>query len=249
MYEYWNPWHGCHKISPGCKYCYVYRTDSRYEKDSSEVRKNNDFDLPIRKKRDGSYKIESGAIVYTCFTSDFFVEDADPFRAEAWNMICKREDLHFIIFTKRIDRFLRELPKDWGEGYSNVTIGCTVEDQTRATERLPIFMRLPIAHKMIICAPLLERLNLTPWLDDSIGLVSAGGESGTEARVCDFDWLLDLRNQCMEADVAFSFHQTGAYFKKDGRIYRIKRKYQHSQAKKAGINYLPARFKGRTFPI
>ena len=56
IYASWNPWHGCTKLSPGCKYCYVYRQDAMYgaEKASSLCRKIGDFDLPIRKKRDGS---------------------------------------------------------------------------------------------------------------------------------------------------------------------------------------------------
>ena len=66
---------------------------------------------------------------------------------------------------------------------------------------------------------------------------SAGGESGNEARPCDYAWVLGLREQCMAADISFCFHQTGARFVKDGRMYRIHRRYQHSQARKAGINY------------
>ena len=68
IYADWNPWHGCTKISPGCKYCYVYRQDKMYqsEKPSNICRKNQSFDLPVRKKRDGTYKIPSGKIVFTC---------------------------------------------------------------------------------------------------------------------------------------------------------------------------------------
>ncbi len=56
---FWNPWHGCTKISPGCKYCYVYRQDKMYgsSKSSSEAVKNRDFGLPMRRSRNGSYKI------------------------------------------------------------------------------------------------------------------------------------------------------------------------------------------------
>ncbi len=35
----WNPWHGCHKISPGCANCYVYRLDESIGKDASIVSK------------------------------------------------------------------------------------------------------------------------------------------------------------------------------------------------------------------
>ena len=84
IYADWNPWHGCTKISPGCKYCYVYRQDEMYGSatQSSLCRKTGAFDLPIRKKRDGSYKIDPGKIVFTCFTSDFLLKDADPWREE-----------------------------------------------------------------------------------------------------------------------------------------------------------------------
>lgn len=136
----WNPWHGCQKISPGCQNCYVYRRDGQFGKDSSLVAKTASFDLPMRKNRQGEYKLQStGKIVYTCMTSDFFLPEADPWRAEAWQMIRQRSDLHFAIITKRIHRFTQALPEDWGEGYPNVTILCTCENQEQADKRLPIF--------------------------------------------------------------------------------------------------------------
>lgn len=239
----WNPWHGCHKISPGCKNCYVYRTDARYEKDSSVVNKTNDFSLPVKRTRNGEYKLKPPDIVYTCFTSDFFVPDADEWRAETWQMIKERSDLHFLIITKRIDRFHTGLPEDWGDGYANVTVCCTVENQDRADFRLPIFLNEPIKSKMIVCEPLLEKVNLSPYLNTSIKQVVAGGESGNSARICDYAWVLDIRRQCMEASIPFHFKQTGARFKKDGRLYNIERKSQHSQAKKAGINFNPPKAK------
>lgn len=236
----WNPWHGCTKISAGCKYCYVYRQDEMYGADviSSEVRKTGNFNLPVKRKRDKRYKIEPGTLVYTCFTSDFFVDGADEWRREAWAMMREREDLDFFIFTKRIDRFKVGLPDDWGDGYKNVIIGCTVENQAMADYRLPIFKELPIQHRVVIGAPLLEALTLSPYLDNTIiEEVAVSGESGNDARVCDYEWILDIRRQCIEKDVPFCFHQTGAKLLKDGKLYRIKRYYQISQAWKAGINY------------
>lgn len=235
----WNPWHGCKKISTGCKYCYVYRQDSRYNPliQSSEVRKTSSFELPLKRKRDKSFKLESGTLVFTCFTSDFFVDDADDWRTEAWKMIKERNDLIFYIFTKRIDRFEVSLPNDWGNGYDNVIIGCTIENQDRADYRIPIFKSLPIKHKTIICAPLLERIDLRGYLDPTIEEVAASGESGNEARICDYEWVLDLREQCVNADIPFCFHQTGAKFLKNGKLYRINRRFQIIQAKKAGIDY------------
>ncbi len=238
-YADWNPWHGCTKISAGCKFCYVYRQDEMYgcEIGSNVARKTAAFDLPVKRKRDKSYKLPPGKVVFTCFTSDFLLEDADEWRPDCWRMIRERSDCMFYFFTKRIDRFADCIPADWGDGYPNVLIGCTVENQAMADRRLPIFMSAPIRHKIITTAPLLEQINILPYLDSSIEEVSVGGESGVNARPCHYDWILDLRRQCVEKNVPFRFHQTGAYFVKDGKLFRIMRKYQLSQAHKAGIDY------------
>lgn len=236
----WNPWHGCHKLSAGCAHCYMYRTDAKHGRDSSLVYQTGDFSLPLRRSRSGVYKIPPGELVYTCFTSDFFVEEADVWRDQAWEMMRLRCDLRFLFITKRIDRFRECLPVGWGEGYGNVHVCCTVEDQENAAYRLPIFKDVPARGKSIICEPLLGPVSLEPWLCGGwVSEVIAGGESGEEARVCDYDWVISLREQCVRAKVAFRFKQTGAKLRKDGRLYRIKRQYQHSQAARAGIAYTP----------
>ena len=239
IYADWNPWHGCTKISPGCKYCYVYRQDKMYGSDisSSLCRKTGNFNLPVKKKRDGSFKIPGGKLVFTCFTSDFLLSDADEWRGECWEMIKQRQDCMFYFFTKRIDRFEKCMPSDWGNGYDNVIVGCTVENRKMAEYRLEIFKRLPIKHKTIIAAPLLEGIDISGFLGEDITEVAASGESGNDARPCNYDWILDLRRQCIEKNVSFKFHQTGAKFIKDGRLYSIRRKYQISQAVRAGIDY------------
>ena len=241
IYADWNPWHGCTKLSPGCKYCYVYRQDAMYgsEIGSDQARKTAAFDLPLKRRRDGSWKIPPGKVVFTCFTSDFLLKDADEWRPECWKMMKIRSDCRFYFFTKRIDRFMECVPQDWGDGYDNVMVGCTVENQAMANYRLPIFKSLPIKHKTIVVSPILGPVDVSRWLDGGdIEEVCTGGESGAEARPCDYGWILDLRRQCMEAGIAYRFHQTGARFIKDGRLYRIRRKDQIPQAQKAGIDHL-----------
>lgn len=239
IYENWNPWHGCTKYSEGCRYCYVYRQDEKYGSltASSLCRRTGNFDLPRKRKRDGSFKIAPGSVVFTCFTSDFLLKDADCWRTDCWKMMKERQDCFFYFFTKRIERFADCIPEDWGEGYDNVLVGCTCENQDRADYRLPIFLGLPIRHKSIILGPMLSRIDLRNYLTPEIEEVSCSGESGVNVRPMDYDWVLDVRQQCMERNIPFLFHQTGAYFIKDGKKYRIPRKYQISQAKKAGIDY------------
>ncbi len=237
----WNPWHGCTKTSPGCRNCYVYRHDNKYDRDASIISKTSSFDLPVRKDRKGQYKLQpDGDYVYTCFTSDFFHPEADGWRTDAWRFMKERSDLRFFFITKRPERFHVSLPPDWRDGYQNVHICCTCENQEMADKRLPVFLELPIKHRTIIHEPMLEAINIRPYLERYKGRienVTCGGESGSQARLCDYEWVLSTREQCIEYNVPFRFRQTGAKFRKGNRTYRIKRKYQMSQAARAGIDY------------
>ena len=236
MSAFWNPWHGCRRVSEGCKNCYVFRIDGAHGKAADEIRLNSDFLLPLKEGRNG-WKIESGETVYTCFSSDFLLEEADEWREDAWRMMRVREDLRFVFFTKRIERLQACLPKDWGMGYPNVTVGCTCENQARADERLPVFLSLPISRRWVVCEPLLGAIDLRPYISGGeISEVSVGGESGEGARVCDFEWVKDMHEACRENNVRFHYHQTGALLKKNGRIYRIPRSKQHEQAQLSGLD-------------
>ena len=176
-------------------------------------------------------------ILATCFATDFFLPEADEWRKEAWSMIRERADIDFLILTKRIDRFPVSLPADWGEGYDNVNIGCTVENQELADARLPLFLSYPIKRRFIACAPLLEAIDLTPYLH-GVEHVTVGGETGREARLCDYDWVLDIREQCVNADVTFWFKNTGSFFRRNGVTEKINPYKQTGMAKELDIDIL-----------
>ena len=230
----WEPWSGCYSVSDGCTNCYYYGPYSKRHGQSTIV-KTGDFDKPIAVTSKGAQRISGGKIVATCFASDFFIAEADEWRIDVWDMIKRRSDLEFLILTKRIDRFHVSLPSDWGDGYNNVNIGCSVETQAIAEYRLPIFLSYPIKRRFVACSPLLGHIDLTSYLG-GIEHVTVGGETGREARECDFDWVLDIRKQCTAADVTFWFKNTGSLFKKDGVIQRINPYKQSSLAKEFGIN-------------
>ena len=232
----WNPWRGCHRYSEGCKFCYIHKGDSKRNIDTNIIQKGDKFDAPILKNKKGEYKIKSGQTVYVCFSSDFFIEEADEWRKECWSIIKERADLNFIFLTKRIERFEKCIPEDWGSGYDNVTIGCTIENQERADERLSLFSKLPIKHKNIICQPLIEEINIEKYLDN-IELVVVGGESDKFARPLNYDWVLSIREQCISKNVNFEFRQCGTHFIKDGKEYKLQVKDLCKQAKKAAINF------------
>lgn len=232
----WEPWTGCYKVSDGCTYCYFYGPFSkRYGQNT--IFKTEEFNKPIAKSANGVTKISSRKIVATCFASDFFIAEADEWRTEAWAMIKSRPDLEFLILTKRIDRFNVSLPADWGDGYDNVNIGCTVENQEIADYRLPIFLSYPIKKRFVACAPLLGAIDLSKYLG-GIEHVSVGGETGREARECDYEWVLDIRKQCEIAGITFWFKNTGSFFKRDGVVQKVNPFKQNSLAKELGINIL-----------
>ena len=121
-------------------------------------------------------------------------------------------------------------------GYENVTVCCTIENQQSADRKLPVFCSLPVRHRCITAQPLLERVNLEPYLD-GVELVVVGGESDRNARSLDYDWVLDLRAQCIRKNVSFEFRQCGTHFIKDGRRYTLQTRDLCRQARLAGINY------------
>ncbi len=226
----WEPWTGCYPFSDGCKYCYFYGPYSkRYGQNT--ISKTEEFDKPTAKTKKGTDRIQSGKIVATCFASDFWVAEADEWRKDAWAMIKSRPDLEFLILTKRIERFEAGLPQDWGDGYENVNIGCTVENQATADERLGF----PIKRRFIACSPLLGPIDLSPYLS-GVEHVTVSGEAGREGRVCDYDWVLALREQCARAGVTFWFKATGSFFRRDGAVKKVNPFKQGGLARELGID-------------
>lgn len=235
----WNPWRGCKRCSDGCLHCYIHKGDAKRGVDTSEIVKTKDFYKPIERLKNGNYKMKSG-MVYLCFSTDFLIEEADEWRKACWSMIRERTDCTFLFLTKRIERLKDCLPEDWGDGYDNVVIGCTVENQKNADRKLSAFQALPIKHKCITAQPLLEQIQIEQYLDD-IELVVVGGESDAQARPFDYAWALDIRAQCVRKNVSFEFRQCGTHFIKDGKAYKLQTKDLCSQAKKAGIHFTATR--------
>lgn len=231
----WNPWRGCKRCSEGCLHCYIHKGDARRGVSTGDIVKTKDFYKPVEKLKNGSYKMKPG-MVYLCFSSDFLLEEADSWRGECWRMMKERPDCSFLFLTKRIERFMDCVPEDWGEGYENVVVGCTVETRENAEKRLAYFRTLPIKHRCITAQPLLERIDMEKHLE-GIELVVVGGESDPEARPLDYDWVLDIREQCVRQNVSFEFRQCGTHFIKEGKRYRLQTKDLCRQARLAGIDY------------
>lgn len=237
--QMWSPWHGCKKISEGCENCYMYYLDKIREKDGSVIYKTQNFYYPISRNRRGDYVVPAGSTLSVCMSSDFFLEEADEWREEAWQMIRERSDIKFFMITKRVHRIKDTLPDDWGDGYENVEINITCENQKRADERLPILLELPLKHKGVAVSPFISEVRLDKYLKSGqIEVVSCGGENYDGARPCDYEWVKILQRECIENNVNFCFFETGTNFIKDGKLYHMPSKpLQSKMAHKSGMNY------------
>lgn len=236
----WNPWCGCRRVSDGCLNCISPEIKSTSAA-GGKIFQTNDFHLPIKRTPERLYRLTySDNPIYVCTKSDFFIEDADPWRKAVWDIMHFRKDLHFKIITKRIHRFQDCIPKNWGRSYPNVTIVCSCENQKSADERLPHLVDILAAHKEIMLEPLLEKTNVEAYLSSGcIEAVTCSGDSGKKARLCEYSWVMNMREQCVRHDVAFHFKRTGDRFRKDIKIYHIDPSSQIKQAQKADIDYDP----------
>jgi len=240
MHDIWNPWHGCVRCSEGCDHCYMYYLDAQRDRDGARIYRTANFDYPLRRTKTGAYQIRSGEMLRVCMTSDFFLEEADPWRSEAWDVIRTRPDVKFFLLTKRPQRIAAHLPPDWGDGWPNVFMNVTCENQRRADERIPILLALPFAHKGVMCAPMIGPVEIGGYLDSrQIEQVTCGGENYGGERPCRYEWVKALSEECRIRNVAFSFIETGTCFIKDGRMYRLPgKRLQSVMAYKAGLNTL-----------
>lgn len=208
----WNPWYGCHKVSAGCKNCYMFREQKRWGREPNVVQRANhkSFDAPLKWKNSAS--------VFTCSWSDFFIQEADQWRAYAWDIIRKTPHLTYLVLTKRPERIDECLPNDWGEGWPNVWLGVSVENKDQR-DRISTLQDIPAIVRFVSCEPLLTPLNLCLWLFygySTIDWVITGGESGPGYRPANPDWFRSIRDQCAGAGVAYFHKQNGGNRKIDG---------------------------------
>jgi protein gp37 len=209
----WNPWHGCSKVSPGCAHCYMYRDKKRYGQDPTIIRRSKTaFDAPMKWRRPKT--------VFTCSWSDFFVQNADAWRPDAWEIIRQTPQHTYQILTKRPERIADHLPNDWP--FPNVWLGVSVEN-TAFYSRIKILQKIPAAVRFLSLEPLLAPM--PKLLLAGISWVIVGGESGPGCRPMQPEWVRDIREQCDRADVAFFFKQWGGLRKDltgrvlDGRVW------------------------------
>jgi protein gp37 len=214
----WNPWQGCRPVGIDCENCYMFRDKKRYGKDPLNIHRSADrtFAFPLR--------LDAGRVVFVCSWSDFYIEEADAWRGEAWDIIRRRRDLIFIIPTKRPERIAPNLPEDWHGGWRNVYHLLSAGNQETLDARMPDFVHLP-GNKGLSLEPLIGPIDFhgrfatgtTNWLEH-MDQVIVGGESGPGARTMHPAWVRLLRDQCEACQVHFYFKQWGEWVPRSGKV-------------------------------
>jgi protein gp37 len=214
-----NPWIGCTRVSPGCDHCYAEARAARFR--MRDPGGNALWTPGAARHRTKTWKephqwnAEAVRLniewrVFCASLADVFDNQVpEEWRADLWDLIGETPALTWQLLTKRPQNIRRMLPPDWGHGWAHVWLGTTVENMTEAHRRIPELLAVPATVHWLSCEPLLEPLNLRPWLG-RIAWVICGGESGsTAARPMRPHWARTLRDQCHDAGTAFWFKQTG----------------------------------------
>ena len=220
----WNPVTGCTRVSPGCDHCYAVSMTRRLASIGQEKYEGlinpgkNHFNGVVKSHHhvlNQPLRWKKPRIIFVNSMSDLFHNNVDPkFIQDVFSVMRKAYWHQFQVLTKRAER-LEELNSliDWPE---NVWMGVSIETQ-KQTYRIEHLRNSSAFIRFLSLEPLLGPL---PQLNlNGIDWVIVGGESGPKARPIKKEWIIDIRDQCLQMEIPFFFKQWGGVRKKyTGRI-------------------------------
>jgi len=249
-----NPWRGCMKVSEGCKNCYAEQLVTRRQglqvwgQDAPrKIAAESTWREPLRWNKQAA-QVGERRRVFCASLADVFEDYRGPSQAEIstarwrlWRLIEVTPALDWLLLTKRPQNVTGYVPPDWVQQQwpANVWVGCTVENQERATERLPWLLSIPAPVRFVSYEPALGPVDWTrlqvvaprppngpgAYLNALTGHVAGpddilpyhidwlivGGESGLGARPLDITWARTAVQQCKGAGVSVFVKQLGAH--------------------------------------
>jgi len=212
----WNPWTGCNKVSRECVGCYADALLTRSGRDFNVLSLTQTFNTPhdLNARAEQQHK---SAICFVCSLSDFFHEQADPWRRRAWEKIQKCTSVYFMLLTKRPERIVECLPSDWnnGTGYPNVWLGTTCGVKA-SYSRVDALRKVPCSLRFLSVEPLMEsiaNIDLT-----GIGWVAVGGMSGPlhKQHHMNMEWAAEVYDTCQARCIPFLFKQSSHIYTERG---------------------------------
>jgi len=230
----WNWIKGCRKISEGCKYCYAEKDFIRWQIPggfNNNITRTKNMNIPLKWASRVGYdeNFFYGMRILSCSWSDWFIQEADPWRDQAWDVVRQTPEFNYLILTKRMHEtqyILDRLPSDWGDGWDNVWLGTSVENQNNFDLRVRVLASIPAKIKFLSAEPLIAPINMRKsgphcsiLKDAGIHWVIIGGESGNETgkslyRPCETEWIYSIMRDCYEQDVAVFVKQLGTHLAK-----------------------------------
>lgn len=192
----------------------MFTAQNRYGNDPTLVVRTKTWSDPLRWQREAQIQGRRD-MVFTCSWSDWFHETADQWRDDAWALVRQCPNLTFQILTKRPERVLKCLPLDWSNGYENVWLGVSVENDEYVW-RADVLRNIPARVRFISAEPLLGDL---PSLNlEGFHWLIVGGESGTNFRPMQLEWAQYLRDRAVGAGISFFFKQSAAKRSESGTV-------------------------------
>lgn len=243
----WNVARGCTKVDEDCKFCYMYRDsfDSTRYDPLNVVRTKTVFDLPL--------KINEPSKIFTCSLTDFFHEDIDSYRNEAWEIIRKCPQHIFQILTKRPERIIAHLPEYWEEIRNRVWLGTSIGSDKSIQRVFDLISPIQSGVKFLSIEPLYgsveipfdDFIDMRHKVNDLIDWVIVGGESGNETgkyryRPCELKWIEKIVSDCQFYEIPVFVKQMGTYLSK-----QLKMSDRHG----GNIDEFPEHLRLRQFPL
>lgn len=167
-----NPWIGCQKVGPGCDHCYAEAWDARglqQREGRWGAHAERTRTSPANWRKPLAWDKAAKAAgerhrVFCASLADVFDKHASilpEWRADLWALIKSTPNLDWMLLTKRPGNIAKMLPDDWGRGYPNVWLGCTVVNQAEADRDVPKLLAIPAAVRFLSMEPLLGPVDLT----------------------------------------------------------------------------------------
>lgn len=170
-----NPWVGCTKVSPACDHCYAEgwakRTGQGRLWEGERRRTSMSNWQKVRKWDREAAAAGRRDRVFCASLADVFDNQVPPaWRRELWHYIEQTPSLDWLLLTKRPQNIAKMLPdpetgvKPWGDGWANVWLGTTAENQVEANRRIPHLLAIPAQVRFLSCEPLLEMIDVSPFM-------------------------------------------------------------------------------------
>lgn len=204
----WNPTAGCTKVSAGCKNCYAETMARRLQAMGVEGYEDGFKFTIVPSRLNHPYKRKKPTVFFVNSMSDIFHEKMPEEYLEQIFTVIKNTPQHtYQLLTKRADRMFEYFSKN--EIPENIWLGVTVDNRKQGLPRIDKLRNIKATVLFLSIEPLLEHLGEINL--DNIDWVIVGGESGPKARPMDKEWVLDIKSQCVDKNVAFFFKQWGTW--------------------------------------